>query len=763
MRTRKHVKSLKERQAEVRARHPHWRTKTLAPPTAPTMTFSDQDISLGLDDEKQQVKIKTLDRCKHMHVIGTTGSGKSTFLVNCILQDIARGRGVCVLDPHGGHPDSVFNQTLASLREHGWFETGKVHIIAPNSTDFVVGFNPLAPVGKKDPSVIADAMLEAFERIWDENSHDKPLMHRILLSSFIALSEAHLPLSEAPKLLDHQDRFGLRRRLIASTKNDVARCGLDYIQRLAEKRDSGEFNQTVMGPENRLVDFLACDAIRLIFSTTRKHNDRTLDFLEIMDRGDILLVDLQGGDAVSDANCKLLGTLVVRYLFELMKSRKSLPLAKGEHHAPFMVYIDEAHQYLSGDVQRLLTEARKYRLGLTLAHQFVYQLEDAGKAIYHAVQSCTNTKVVFAIQSAKEAQDLAHDVLPLNLETPVEASIRPTAAGSTIGILKNETRGTQETIGEMHAGHRARSTATTTTESEQRSQGSTRSNSVMRGSGSAAISGSGVSAGAVDGESSMTSMSLGYDPLMPNLIAPNLPLSMTVGSGDAASHSRIASESSQRSQSLSAFDSQAQSDSISETEGFSISHSTSIANMEGESYGASVARGTSHTQGSSEAWQTLYKELPGSFHSKEHELYFKGEEIRNLPVGRAIVRIEKTTTFLNVPPPRKNSRKPSDASPAALAAMIAKTPAAQPSERIRQRGKAQAQAVKSTPSDEDLTRREPAPFLDRPDDFAAGFFARMKDKAKATHTDKPKTKPGKLSKPRIVVDNEKPQPPEKTE
>ena len=205
-----------------------------------------------------------------MHVIGTTGSGKSAFCVYCILQDIARGRGVCVSDPHGGHPDSVFNQVLASLRNNGWFDTGKVHIIAPNSPEYVVGFNPLAPVGKKDPSVIADAMLEAFQRVWgNENADTKPLMHRILLATFIALSEAHLPLAEASNLLDYEDRSGLRRKLIASTKNPVARDGLEYIQRLAEKRDSSEFNQTVIGPENRLVKFFASDAIRLMFSTTR--------------------------------------------------------------------------------------------------------------------------------------------------------------------------------------------------------------------------------------------------------------------------------------------------------------------------------------------------------------------------------------------------------------------------------------------------------------------------------------------------------------
>ena len=353
-----------------------------------------------------------------------------------------------------------------------------------------------------------------------------------------------------------------------------------------------------MGPENRLVKFLASDAIRLMFSTTRDSGDRTLDFLEIMDRGDILLVDLQRGDAVSGPNCKLLGAVILRYLFELMASRKKLPLPKGEHYHPFMVYIDEAHHYLSGDVQGFLTDARKYRLGLTLAHQFVFQLEEAGEAVYHAVRTCTNNKVVFKIQAAEEAQDLAHDVLPLSLETPVNASIRPTAVGSTIGILKNETRGTQETVGEMRARHQARSTGKTVTHSKQRSRGSARSNSVIRGSGSAAISGSGGSAGTVDGASSMNSLSMGFDPLSQNLMTPNLPLSMNIGSGDSASYSHIASESSQRSKSLSSYEGTNEADSTSKSEGFGASYSTSIAHMDGESHGASVARGTSERKGS---------------------------------------------------------------------------------------------------------------------------------------------------------------------
>ena len=98
-----------------------------------------------------------------------------------------------------------------------------------------------------------------------------------------------------------------------------------------------------------------------------------------MDRGDILLVDLQRGDAVSGPDCKLLGAIILRYLFELMASRKKLPLPKGEHYHPFMVYIDEAHQISPATCKDSLTDARKYRLGLTLAHQFVFQLKRRAK------------------------------------------------------------------------------------------------------------------------------------------------------------------------------------------------------------------------------------------------------------------------------------------------------------------------------------------------------------------------------------------------
>ena len=350
----KRCKSLAERRAEVRARHPHLRAnkKTAA---ALSRDAIDERTTLGLDDAGAPVKIDPISRCEHMAVIGTTGSGKSTLLSNCNIQDITRGSRVIVLDPHGGHPGSLFNKAIPFLHDHRWFDTGKVHIIAPNCREHVVGFNPLAPIADADPAVIAGALLEAFSRVWgNEDTHSTPMIRRVLLATFIALAEARLPLAEATNLLDYEDRLGLRRELIASVKNDGARRTLEDIHRLSMKPNEIEqFNKTVLGPENRLVDFLACDAIRLMFSTTRENNDRTLDLLEIMNRGDILLVDLQHGKAVDEAGCDLLGKIILRYLFLLMGRRKQLMLPNGEFYHPFFVYIDEAHRYLSGDVPEL--------------------------------------------------------------------------------------------------------------------------------------------------------------------------------------------------------------------------------------------------------------------------------------------------------------------------------------------------------------------------------------------------------------------------
>ncbi|MGE0856812.1 MAG: hypothetical protein AB7L18_12050, partial [Hyphomicrobiaceae bacterium] len=227
-----------------------------------------------------------------MHAIGATGCGKSTFLLNCILQDIARGRGVCVLDPHGGHPDSLINALLRFLHDHNWLAARKVHIIAPNVREHVVGFNPLAPLPDTDVSVIAGATIKAFERVWgDEDTHAKPTTRRLLRSVFTALAECHLTIPDAVDLIDYDDHT-LRLNVLSRLQDDMARRDLERIQRLAENPRSLEtFEATVLGPANRLAEFVASDAIRSMLAMSREQQPpaRTIDLLDIMNRGHILL------------------------------------------------------------------------------------------------------------------------------------------------------------------------------------------------------------------------------------------------------------------------------------------------------------------------------------------------------------------------------------------------------------------------------------------------------------------------------------------
>jgi hypothetical protein len=595
-----------------------------------------------------------------MHVIGATGCGKSTFLLNCILQDIARGRGVCVLDPHGGHPDSLLNMVLRFLHDHQWFASKRVHIIAPNTREQVVGLNPLAPLPNTDPAVTAGAMEQAFARVWaDEDTHKTPLTRRILRSVFIALAETGHTLADAAHLLDYEAR-DFRQELIDTIEHPQAKQDLEHINRLSRDRYGlADFNATVLGPTNRVVEFLACEAMRLMFSTTRAKDDRTIDILDIINRGHVLLVDLQHGARVDEAATDLLGKIILRYFFMLMTHRKPyvLPGTTEEKYHPFYLYVDEAHRYMTEDVGSLLFEARKYRIGLTLAHQFLAQLGKPGEKLYDAVRNSTETKVVFRVKSPEEAQALAYDVLPLSLELPVRASVRPTQIGSVIGTLKNETYSVHEGEGESEAVHAAEGISRGRTELQTWASALSRATGISTGSGSASSFGRGFSEGAANTVASMESMTFSYDPNTQTFLAVNLPLGMNIGSADSASQSLISSKNFQSAESLNRFEALSETEGRTDSEGGGLAITDALTASRGKSLAKSKTRGTTQGQGTSEALMPVYCDLPTSFHSKDNELYMKGELIRNLPVGRAVIKYRAASTFLTVPPPRKSAAR----------------------------------------------------------------------------------------------------------
>lgn len=568
-------------------------------------------VVAGRDDCGQSVHLTDAARLTHALTVGTTGSGKTTFMKNLVIQDARRGLGGMLLDPHGGHPGSLYAETLSELHTQGFFATGRVHVIDLGVREFVTPLNPLARLHGTDISVIADAMLTAFERAWDdENTHEKPTIRTVLKATFAALAEMNLPLADARLFFDPHDQAGLRARTITQIENEYARNELERLHQVAlDDRSKREFNAQVIGPINRLAEFTSSDVLSAMFGVVDAPGAprRTLDLLDIMERGHWLLVNLQHGASVSEADANLVGTILLRYLL-LLAPRRS-------NREPFFVTIDETHCFLSGDdLPSALAECRKFGMGLHMGLQYLAQAGPRDGLMYQALMNCTEIKTVLRIKSPEEAQTLAEFVMPLSLERPVAASVRPTAVGQRRVRLAASSRSKHEsdsvgeaiTDAEMRALTIGNATATTTS-----------------------------SASAV-GSSELASQ-LMTPPLQ--LFGPNAPdaalipttLSQTAGSGASELTTSGTATSEISSESV--------------TEARSRATTSSV----------SRSRGTSETDGWHEGHETIYRDLPSAFHGKEAELYFLGEELRALPTGHAVLSTRGATHRIRIPAPKRQS------------------------------------------------------------------------------------------------------------
>ena len=368
---------------ELRTRYPNLFPK---PKSAPALAVpvDRSAIVLGRNQRGAPISVSERLRLEHAHVIGTTGAGKTKFLEHCIQQDIASGRGVCVVDPHGNHPDSLYRSLLGWLRQNGYADPNDckwrpIHLIDPNASTHITGFDPLAlPSSDYDPTVIADAALEALERVWgEEDTNTKPTLQRVLTATLTALCELNLTLAEARLLFDPDDRAGVRAWAIDHLTDNEAREEFRWLHEIAaEPRGRQDFRVEVMGPRNRLAKLTRTESIRLMIG----QRTRAINFRQALDERHIILANLSGGPRASNTACELLGRLLTRFLF-FNAQRRQHP------ERPFFFYLDECQLYLSGDVSRMLAEARKYGVGVILAHQFLWQLEKAGEDILHAVRT----------------------------------------------------------------------------------------------------------------------------------------------------------------------------------------------------------------------------------------------------------------------------------------------------------------------------------------------------------------------------------------
>ncbi len=571
--------ALKER--ALIERHPKLGGLLARPRAEPPIPFDSGAVVLGRDSRDRPLVLPERARLEHMHVIGATGSGKTNLLEHLIRQDIVLGRGVLVIDPHGNHPGSLYRSLLAWIAGQGFDRTRTLHLIDPNATSHTFGFNPLSPPDAETAhSVVAEAVFEAFERLWgDEDGNSKPTIQRVLTATFTALSEQGMTLAEARLLLDPDDRHGIRARVLEQLEDSYAHDEIDWLHHIGlEKGGRRDFRAEVVGPLNRIAKLVRSPTMRTIVGQARS----TIDLRQAMDEGHIILCNLAGGAQVYEQGADMLGRLLTRFVFFHARRRR-------RPERMFVAYLDECHRYLSGDIPNMLAEVRKHGVAIVAAHQWLAQLGRPDDPVREAVCKGPNIKVVFRIKDPREAAELAEAVMPLDLERPVAALIKPTVVGH------------RRTLFHSASAAHSRSQTVTTGESESvtESEAFGTDHSVTH--------------------SESTSETAGR--------------SSTDSSGESASRSDPDEVTDSTGRSDTTSSSTTTVSSTAETDG--TSHTMTRGETVGHSTSRGRTKGTTETRGYSEGIEPAYQNLPSAVHGKDAMLYAAAQELLSLTTGAA--------------------------------------------------------------------------------------------------------------------------------
>jgi hypothetical protein len=354
-------------------RSPVFQRQTTKTKAAPAIV-RQQGLLLGNNDhagKTVEVRLSAEQRTRHTHIIGASGTGKSTLLFNLISQDIQNGEGVAVFDPHGDLIDRILGIIPPKRIDD-------VVLVDPSDEQYSVGFNILSAHSELEKNLLASDLVSVFQRLstsWGDQ------MNSVLQNAILAFLES--------------DRRGtladLRSFLIEPPfRNEFLKSVKDsevvYYWQKSFPHLSG--NKSIGSILTRLDTFLAKKPIRHMVSQP----ENRLDFAQIMDSGKIFLAKLPEG-LLGKENSYLLGTLMVSKFQQMAMSRQAQQIAARRD---FWIYIDEFANFITPSMAEILSGARKYRIGLTLAHHELHQLQ-RDPEVASAVMSHPFTRIVFRV------------------------------------------------------------------------------------------------------------------------------------------------------------------------------------------------------------------------------------------------------------------------------------------------------------------------------------------------------------------------------
>lgn len=340
----------------------------------PPINIPKDGILLGYNDyrgEKTDVRLSDSDRRRHLYTIGQTGVGKSNFLQEMAKQDVRNGKGVCFIDPHGDAIEDILTAVPKERAED-------VIIFNPADSERPLGLNMLEYERPEEKSFVINEMISIFDKLYDLKQTGGPMFEQYARNAMLLIMEhpeSGSTLMEIPKVLADEE---FRRMKLSHCNNPVVR---DFWIKEAEKA-GGEAALANMVPyiTSKLTTFISNDLMRPIIAQQKS----ALNFRQIMDDGKILLINLSKG-RIGEINSHLLGMVMVGKI--LMAALSRVDMAE-EDRKDFYLYIDEFQNVTTDSISQILSEARKYRLNLIIAHQFIGQLsEEISKAVFGNVGS----------------------------------------------------------------------------------------------------------------------------------------------------------------------------------------------------------------------------------------------------------------------------------------------------------------------------------------------------------------------------------------
>ncbi|MDD2671769.1 MAG: type IV secretion system DNA-binding domain-containing protein, partial [Syntrophales bacterium] len=330
--------------------------------------------------------IKPDDRRRHFYLVGKTGMGKTAMLENLAIQDIQNGNGLAVVDPHGEFAEKMLD-FIPSNR------VNDVVYFNPADLSYPIAFNVIEKVDPDFRHLIASGILSVFKKIWPDVW--SPRMEYILNNTLLALLEfPGSTLLGINRMLSEKD---YRNKVVDKITDPGVKAF--WLNEFAKYPD--RFREEAVAPiQNKAGQFISSPLIRNIVGQTKS----TIDIRKVMDEGKILILNLSKGRIGEDVS-HLLGALMISKIQLAAMGRVDIP---EEGRRDFYLYVDEFQNFATESFTNILSEARKYRLCLILAHQYIAQMEET---VRDAVFGNVGTLTVFRV-GAEDAEALEPEFTP---------------------------------------------------------------------------------------------------------------------------------------------------------------------------------------------------------------------------------------------------------------------------------------------------------------------------------------------------------------